>query len=342
MAAFAASGVSTIAGLGRASAQETTPCVVARATGTLENLEPNFRATADRAEFVFLVPMKSLAEEVVLISAEQGGELKEGLAALKAIVTREGDGPLKAEKLQIHWPLTALKHQGQLYSVIGLSQEQNVPVGIVLSAGAKDMGNIVFEAGQFPPDQEFLDFNPEVSNMIHEAIMRRQGFSVRLVSGGNIYSSIQPESQKYEEFMLYSLVPAMNDARKQDAENGCPTMSSEEMHAYLEALESCFLTSACCSVIGLDDRCWELQTLRRFRDGWLSSFEAGRADIARYYREAPAVAHRLVRSAAGRKQLLGLYWRYIVPSALLAKAGANRMAHRLYRRMMLDLLGRPA
>lgn len=338
---MAATGLASIAGIGRASAGDSVPCEVSDTTGTLENGKPNYRATADRAEFVFLVKMTSLAEEVVLVSAQQGGEFKEGVAAFKASVVREGDGPLRMEKMNIQWPLTAVKHQGQLYNVIRVAHDQSTPVGIVLSAAGAALGDIVFEPGSFDPDQETIGFNTEVSSLIHEKLMERGGFSIRLVAGGNIYSAIQPDSYAYSRFILETLVPAMDQARNRDNLTGCTSHTPDEMDAYLEALEDCFLTSACCAVIGLDDGCWELETLRRFRDGWLSSFAAGRADIARYYQEAPAVAQRLVGSAAGRRQLLGLYWRYIVPSALLAKAGANRLVHRLYRRMMLDLLERP-
>ncbi len=96
----------------------------------------------------------------------------------------------------------------------------------------------------------------------------------------------------------------------------------------------CFLTTATCEAVGLADDCWELTTLRRFRDGWLAHQPGGQADIARYYREAPAIAERL---KADRTALLSLYWKRIVPSALAAKLGANRLARRLYTGMMREL-----
>src|SRR5690606_2326709 len=111
------------------------------------------------------------------------------------------------------------------------------------------------------------------------------------------------------------LLAAMDEARRQDAEAPCTYVNPEE---YLEGIENCFLTSACCTVLGLGDDCWELATLRRFRDGYMQGFAQGRADVARYYAEAPAIAQALVSSAAGRRRLLRLYWRTIVPAVLLA------------------------
>lgn len=338
LAAMAATGLSSVAGIGRASAGEPIPCQVSDTTGTLENGKPNYRATANRAEFVFLVKMTSLAEEVVLVSAEQGGEFTEGVAAFKASVVREGDGPLRMEKMNIQWPLTAVKHQGQLYNVIRVAHDQSTPVGIVLSAAGQTLGDIVFEPGSFNPDQDTIGFNAEVSSLIHEKLMERGGFSIRLVAGGNIYSAIQPDSYAYSRFILETLVPAMDQARNRDNLTGCTSYTSDEMDAYLDAMEDCFLTSACCAVIGLTDDCWELTTLRRFRDGYMSSFEAGRADIARYYAEAPAIAQRLISSPAGHRTLLRLYWTTILPAVALARLGLNRTAYALYRRMMLRLL----
>lgn len=103
---------------------------------------------------------------------------------------------------------------------------------------------------------------------------------------------------------------------------------------YDDPYGDCFITTATCGAVGLSDDCWELSTLRRFRDGWLAGQDGGAEDIARYYREAPAVAARLKRD---RKALLRLYWTRIVPSALAASIGANRLARQIYTRMMGEL-----
>ncbi|MFN7053975.1 CFI-box-CTERM domain-containing protein [Hyphomonas sp.] len=95
--------------------------------------------------------------------------------------------------------------------------------------------------------------------------------------------------------------------------------------------DDCFLTTATCGVIGLADDCWELRTLRRFRDGWLARQPGGAADIARYYDEAPQIARRLRRDPASAVRE---YWRFILPSALAASLGANRAARALYTRGM--------
>ena len=97
----------------------------------------------------------------------------------------------------------------------------------------------------------------------------------------------------------------------------------------------CFLTSAACDTIGLADDCWELRTLRRFRDDWLVRQDGGAQDIASYYAHAPAIAARLRDDP---RALVSLYWTGIVPSALAARLGMKNTARRIYQRMMRDLM----
>lgn len=97
----------------------------------------------------------------------------------------------------------------------------------------------------------------------------------------------------------------------------------------------CFLTTATCEAVGLADDCWELRTLRKFRDGWLAAQSGGMDDIRAYYAQAPQIAERL---RADRQALLRLYWTRIVPSALAAQVGANRLARAIYTNGMRSLV----
>jgi len=100
--------------------------------------------------------------------------------------------------------------------------------------------------------------------------------------------------------------------------------------------QGCFLTTACCGVLGLGDDCFELRTLRRYRDDVVTYMPEGRAAIAAYYTIAPTVVARLGQRDAV-PHLLSIYARFVLPSAIAARLGLNRLAFRLYRRMMRDL-----
>ena len=97
---------------------------------------------------------------------------------------------------------------------------------------------------------------------------------------------------------------------------------------------ACFLTTATVETIGLSDDCWELEAMRKFRDGWLANQPGGKARIAAYYAHAPAICDRLNQEPA---KLIKLYWTRILPSALAAKVGANRLSNLIYTRMVNEL-----
>jgi hypothetical protein len=105
-----------------------------------------------------------------------------------------------------------------------------------------------------------------------------------------------------------------------------------------EPPEGCFITTACCETLGLDDDCFELRTLRRYRDQVLAGRPGGAGDIAHYYELAPLILTRLPGMTRA-KRLRSLYARYIFPAALAAWLGLDRFAYRLYRRMIDELAG---
>ena len=100
--------------------------------------------------------------------------------------------------------------------------------------------------------------------------------------------------------------------------------------------EGCFITSACCEMLGLSDDCFELRALRRYRDDVLAKRPGGPAAIVRYYELAPLILAQLPDATRARR-LLSIYARYILPSALAASLGLNALAYRLYGRMMDEL-----
>jgi hypothetical protein len=100
--------------------------------------------------------------------------------------------------------------------------------------------------------------------------------------------------------------------------------------------QGCFITTACCELLGLADDCFELRTLRRYRDDILAKQPWAAAAIARYYAEAPAILRRL---PAGERtpRLLQTYARFILPAAIAARFGFAGLAYRRYARMMHEL-----
>ena len=66
----------------------------------------------------------------------------------------------------------------------------------------------------------------------------------------------------------------------------------------------CFLTSACMEYAELGDDCYELRTLRSFRDRYVSRLPDGPALLREYYADAPRVV-RAIRLSPDRADLFG-------------------------------------
>jgi hypothetical protein len=65
---------------------------------------------------------------------------------------------------------------------------------------------------------------------------------------------------------------------------------------------NCFLTSACVKYYGLKDDCYELRTLRKFRDKYLLKSTHGKRLVNQYYDIAPEIVKCL--EADNRKNIL--------------------------------------
>lgn len=99
-----------------------------------------------------------------------------------------------------------------------------------------------------------------------------------------------------------------------------------------EPVRDCFLTTAAAGAVGLADDCWELAALRAFRDGPLARMSSGAALTADYYAGAPAIVRGINARADSERIWLKTYWTGILPAALAASAGCNRLALAIYGR----------
>jgi hypothetical protein len=109
-----------------------------------------------------------------------------------------------------------------------------------------------------------------------------------------------------------------------------------EAKACTSPAQGCFLTTACCEILGLTDDCFELNALRHYRDRVLAAMPGGKDDIGLYYRIAPAVLERMPEQQR-LPLLLSVYARFILPCAIAARLGCNALAYRLYARMIREL-----
>lgn len=95
--------------------------------------------------------------------------------------------------------------------------------------------------------------------------------------------------------------------------------------------DGCFLTSACTEARGLPDDCYELTTLRAFRDGYMKSLPQGQADICEYYHIAPAIVDKIHTLPNAQEIFDKIYTELVLPCVKMIQLGKNKAAYLKYR-----------
>lgn len=120
---------------------------------------------------------------------------------------------------------------------------------------------------------------------------------------------------------------------KPDGKNSCSKSGSGSG----SGTEGCYLTSACVVARGLPDYREELQTLRSFRDGYLTQQPEGRAEIAKYYATAPRIVEAINLLPDALEIWDRIYEELVKPCVRMIYANKNAEAHQLYKSYAIQL-----
>lgn len=99
----------------------------------------------------------------------------------------------------------------------------------------------------------------------------------------------------------------------------------------------CYITTAACEMLGLGDDCYELNTLRNYRDGYLSETTHGKELVETYYNIAPTIVKRIEKEENKREKYQSIWEEYLQPCIALIEAGKNEMCKNIYVNMVNTL-----
>lgn len=99
----------------------------------------------------------------------------------------------------------------------------------------------------------------------------------------------------------------------------------------------CYLTSACMYAKGLPDDCYELETLRHFRDTWLKSSDVGEEVIKQYYEIAPRIVSAINERKDSKSVYEMIYEKMVKPCVEFIEQKKYQETMELYRSMTLQL-----
>lgn len=119
----------------------------------------------------------------------------------------------------------------------------------------------------------------------------------------------------------------------------CRNYDYDDCPIYKEESSSggCYLTTACMQAKRLPDNCYELETLRNFRDTWLKSSEEGQAIIKRYYEIAPKIVSAINDTKDSKAVYDMLYDKMVKPCVEFIEQKKYQETLELYRSMTLQL-----
>lgn len=99
----------------------------------------------------------------------------------------------------------------------------------------------------------------------------------------------------------------------------------------------CYITTAVCASQKKADDCYELTTLRRYRDQYLMKTEEGRALVDEYYEIAPGIVFAIGMRGDSDRIYEEILFRYLMPCIRYVEEGENEACKKLYCRMVDEL-----
>jgi hypothetical protein len=95
----------------------------------------------------------------------------------------------------------------------------------------------------------------------------------------------------------------------------------------------CFLTTACVQYYGLPDDCYELNSLRNYRDRYLMSSKGGTKLVMEYYQVAPVIVGAMQKDDNCREAYSFIYW-CVKDACRFIENGKNVQARNIYSNMV--------
>lgn len=104
-----------------------------------------------------------------------------------------------------------------------------------------------------------------------------------------------------------------------------------------DSSSDCFLTTACVVAKNLPDDCYELKTLRAFRDSYIKGLANGEEIIKEYYDIAPKIIDAIEKEPNADCIFKKLFEELVQPCVHYIEQKQNEKAHALYEKTVLKL-----
>ena len=104
-----------------------------------------------------------------------------------------------------------------------------------------------------------------------------------------------------------------------------------------DSSSDCFLTTACVVAKNLPDDCYELKTLRGFRDSYIKGLPNGEEIIKEYYNIAPKIIEAIEAEGNSTAIINQLYDKLVIPCVQYIEDDKKDEAYELYTMTVVTL-----
>lgn len=192
-------------------------------------------------------------------------------------------------------------------------------------------------------DRTILDYH---YRQIAGAFIEEQKAALEQIRRKNDRFSMQMDKNM---FMVIYVLPAIKEIRNEKADALAEAICEEWRKAFKDSNISaadydsiaqgfkrklCYVTTAVCLNLNKGEDCEELQLIRDFRDGYLSSTKEGRALIDEYYDIAPTLVKRIAKDVTAQEKYVWLWNTYLAPCVEYIKSGQQEDCKKTYCDMM--------
>lgn len=102
----------------------------------------------------------------------------------------------------------------------------------------------------------------------------------------------------------------------------------------------CYLTTACVTYFGKEDKCYELEMLRVFRDNFMNQNEEMRQEVQKYYQIAPKLVEVLNSSPLKKFYYEDIYNNLVLKSIEMIENHQLDEAYKIYKAYTIELFER--
>ena len=169
---------------------------------------------------------------------------------------------------------------------------------------------------------------------------RFSGYGIHFISGGDRYEGNWGANGRegYGKYIWANGDRYEGNWEKNKETNGLKTTANGSKKEIKNGKEAgCFISTAICKSLGKDDECYELRTLRNYRDTWLSIEANGIEIIEEYYRIAPFIVDIIDRNANSSYIYLDIYNQYLIKCLYFIEKELNEAALLTYKDMVYCL-----